>query len=1699
MTSTASNSPEGSSSVGSPPLAPVDTPIDMTSQGAAPDSLEQMNLNTVVPGEDTEMIDVPSQETTNAPVPIPNATTKNNPVDVLKKIIYHRDLYLSLMADMITTDSNEPKAVKQLSEVREKIEKMNKDINVMKTSIRLSNDKVSAAVLNSVTKATAPAPGIRLNRQDLPKFQLKSSNNKYFPKEDAYESVNHFLRSFEKVISSSGEEIENIWKRYIPLTLHFDLDTWLNNELLLCETWSQAGVLFNKKFGNNAVLKLQSRRQVFNAAMKIGETTDDYTARFNKAASEAGYKADNLTIGDAFLMGFPLDWQTQINTLLHCTHIDREHWRVEEIYTAAINIFNTQTCPLTFINKSRGPASTSSSTAVNASSPAKRFKATIEGSNFFCPNHGGASARHNEKDCHVSKRSPASASSSSSSTHPPRTNFLGSKNVPHKATGNTFCTWCGKIWVFGHSCPEYHEKNTGRNVRVLTIRSSGSSKKKNKGKKRADDNEKVFHENMEEDSYCEYKNDKQTNKNDFKLITPLLLNNIRVLGKVDPGADISFINKSILNKDFKNIKNIKTMGYLNFLSVNEDGTNSRTKRVGQTEPMEVTYLNGISFKHKFEIIEFNDEMKTDFDVLLGSDILPKLKIYLSGVAHAWPQDLNREMSQFENINYDTKNEHDPENADYGSSTERKDLMKAIQNSLDQNIKIRPDAVCSMKESIVQIPIDDPSDCFVRQYPLPANAHNEIKAQLKEWLENGIVEKTIPSSVYHSPLLCVPKKDLNGKPTKLRICCDLRKINAAISQNYHENYAVPKINEIFDRVSANARIISKIDLHQAYMSYSVHKNSREALTFSYNGSFYHWSRAPYGLKFMSSLFVKCMSILLNDIHIELRKEMQKKNQHINTTDDDDTFYGGVEHYVDDIVLFSKDPVSHIKLINLVINRLTSVNLRINVDKCTWFKTSVFLLGFVVGPGVTKIDMRRLSNIDNWPIPKTAKQVKSIMGVVSHLRDYCPMLSKVAAPIDQLRNDKDVKNNWTQLHTDRLNAIKQILLSNQILHTPLLENKFFLQVDASLYGIAACLYQKDDIGRIKHIGFVSKSLNQAERNWSTNRRETAAIIFGLQKFRSLLWGHPNLEILTDHIALTYMFTSTNLNSTLQNYLEILSEYNFTISHVKGIDNVLSDALSRLYPPIEEDQILEEENQKQMKRLQRFILMKRANNKSELVRKTKVYSQDKNLNILAVKISSKEFKSAITDYVCPPEKDRAEIIKDAHEIGHFGTESCVKHIHTYYGLHWNSIYKDVKEALLSCRECALHNTSRKGYNPARSIVSYETMDRVAVDLIGPLPVTDKGNIYILVMIDLCTRYVITRAIPNKSSVTVAQTLLNIFGDYGVAINIFQSDNAKEWSNTLMSLLTKTLNIQHRFSTPYYSQSNGSVENSNRTIMQTLRKMCGNDHRNWDDRLALCQLAINMKIKNRTASTPFSLMFARQVSTKRSTENLNLNGRKSLTIPELQKRAEYMNSIVFPAIQTRTTRLVEEYNKKFDEKHYIIDIPFDTPVMVRLKEGRENKFAPLYAGPYVVARKTQAGNYVLRDENNELLHREYTPSELKVVSLDETAIEEETFEVEDIRDHRKNKDGITEYLVKWAGYGERENSYITPDFFSSPLPIKNYWEKVKRNNAFDIERKRKLVEQNNTSKPQIQTKHSTSNPSKRKRGNNVSQTSKLSNRRKA
>jgi hypothetical protein len=387
--------------------------------------------------------------------------------------------------------------------------------------------------------------------------------------------------------------------------------------------------------------------------------------------------------------------------------------------------------------------------------------------------------------------------------------------------------------------------------------------------------------------------------------------------------------------------------------------------------------------------------------------------------------------------------------------------------------------------------------------------------------------------------------------------------------------------------------------------------------------------------------------------------------------------------------------------------------------------------------------------------------------------------------------------------------------------------------------------------------------------------------------------------------------------------------------------------------------------------------------------------------------------------------------------------------------------------------------------------------MDLFGPLDVTRTGSIFGLILVDICTKYVIVRPIPNKQSDTVAKALIDIFCDYGFP-DVIGSDNGREFRNGLMHTLTQALSINHRFSTPYYPQSNGAAEQSVKLVKETLRKECGNDTSDWDEHLRYVQLLCNLKVRDRTASTPFSLMFARQVDVNPRNDPKQKNKKTPVSVEELVKRAEHMADIVFPAITERTDKIIAEYNKKFDGKHYLIDIPIDTPVMIKIPGGRPTALSPLYTGPYTVVRRTSAGTYVLKDESNELLHRDYVPSELKVVSMDESAIEEELFEVEEIRDH-KDKDGQRLYLVKWVGYGERENDWLPAESFSSPITIKQYWDRVRRLEKIERERISKESAEKSSKKNTISDRKTEDVSNKRKRTNNIPTTSQSNQQKKS
>ena len=168
----------------------------------------------------------------------------------------------------------------------------------------------------------------------------------------------------------------------------------------------------------------------------------------------------------------------------------------------------------------------------------------------------------------------------------------------------------------------------------------------------------------------------------------------------------------------------------------------------------------------------------------------------------------------------------------------------------------------------------------------------------------------------------------------------------------------------------------------------------------------------------------------------------------------------------------------------------------------------------------------------------------------------------------------------LHETHFLAIKKILLSNVVLSQPGLYHPFCVATDASNFGIAAVLFQEykhhnangdtleGTTSTFKYIGFMARSLTVSERNYSTTKRELLSIVFALKKFHKFLWGN-HFTVYTDHKALTYLHTQKYTNPMMNNWFDTILDYNFDVIHLKGIDNVLPDHLSRLFP---DDQRLE-----------------------------------------------------------------------------------------------------------------------------------------------------------------------------------------------------------------------------------------------------------------------------------------------------------------------------------------------------------------------------------------------------------------------------------------------------------------------------------------------------------------------------------------------
>ncbi len=230
--------------------------------------------------------------------------------------------------------------------------------------------------------------------------------------------------------------------------------------------------------------------------------------------------------------------------------------------------------------------------------------------------------------------------------------------------------------------------------------------------------------------------------------------------------------------------------------------------------------------------------------------------------------------------------------------------------------------------------------------------------------------------------------------------------------------------------------------------------------------------------------------------------------------------GVYAYLDDLLVCSKDAEIHLASLEVVLLKLRDAGLKARLAKCESLKSKICFLAH-------KVDINGIHTMDNkitafkyFPRPKSVENVCSFIGLCGYYRSFISGFVKLASPLTQLLK-KEVPFHWNTLQERSFNYLKEALINAPVLVFTDYEFPFVMYTDASALGLGAVLMQQDVRGKRRGVAYASRTLNQAESNYSVSHEETLAVVWALKHFRDIILGYP-ITVFTDHAAVSELFT-------------------------------------------------------------------------------------------------------------------------------------------------------------------------------------------------------------------------------------------------------------------------------------------------------------------------------------------------------------------------------------------------------------------------------------------------------------------------------------------------------------------------------------------------------------------------------------------------
>ena len=412
------------------------------------------------------------------------------------------------------------------------------------------------------------------------------------------------------------------------------------------------------------------------------------------------------------------------------------------------------------------------------------------------------------------------------------------------------------------------------------------------------------------------------------------------------------------------------------------------------------------------------------------------------------------------------------------------------------------------------------------------------------------------------------------------------------------------------------------------------------------------------------------------------------------------------------------------------------------------------------------------------------------------------------------------------------------------------------------MGAVLEQEGENGEMVPLAFFSRSIPIPKRIRCTYYKELKGLVMSIKHFHSRIYGRQ-LLIRSDNSALCNAVKNelTDQTPLVQRYLQRIKEYNPEVRHIKGVENVVADALSR--PPLattmymgryetdpdyeemmcsesedegsEEEAVEIEEEIIQPGRVDKSSIALLQQSEPDLIETARTLKKE-------VEFSKPENVAEIVEVgnkrIILPDRLRLQAFNAAHQVLHLGIEKTIDAVAKDFW--WPTLKCDVTKWVKTCVQCQAvkvirHNRPKVGFFPEKT----PRLNFVHMDLIGPMNVVSNDCKYILTMKDRGTGFLVTTPIPNKKAMTVRDAFVQSWCSYFGTPQVVISDNGKEFSNHLLADTFAQLGVDHRFVPPYSPQGNGFIERQHKTINQALR--AEKIKTNWALRLPIIMASIN------------------------------------------------------------------------------------------------------------------------------------------------------------------------------------------------------------------------------------------------------------------